>query len=196
MISFNRLIAAIAATATLQLGLMRLVSAQNDTSAWCYDSRFDNPNATASYTVPGFNPPEDRSDSTWTYSVGVVTYNGNTTQRLWINTSPAIQVDSDSLPYQGCILGFTSLAKEPGDEGQDNNGDCKSTLGEECVTALLKSSNEIAKNLSARADEDLQRYKKINKSNFSFESAQCSDFVSNLPSECGNATIDYFSVCE
>ena len=192
MISFNRLVAAIAATAALQLGVTRVVSAQNGDSG-CFDNRFDNLNATASYSVPGFTPPDNASspNSTWTFSTGVVTYDGNTTQRLWINTSPAIQIDSDELPYQGCVVILFGLAAESRGKGQDNDGDCKSFLGQECVASLLKITNEIAKNLSANADEDFQRYNnKFNGSNISFEFVQCGDFISNIPSECAYDSTD------
>ena len=191
MISFNRLVAAIAATATLQLGVMRVVSAQNDDS-WCFDSRFDNLNATASYSVPGFTPPGDASspDSTWTFSTGVVTYDGNITQRLWVNTSPAIQIDSDELPYQGCVIALFDLAVEPREKGQNKDGDCKSSLGQDCVAALLKVTNEIATTLSAHEEEDFQRYNKTPQLNLSFESAQCAEFSIDIPSECGVNTTD------
>ena len=181
MTSLKRLVAAIAATTTLQLGVMRVVSAQNSNDSRCFDTRFDNLNATASYSVPGFAPPGNSSKSTWNFSTGVVTYDGNITQRLWINTSPSIQMDSDSLPYQGCILALYSLVGKP---GEDNNGDCQSSLGQECVAALVKNSNEVAKSLSARADEDAQRYKKLNGSIISLSMAQCTDLASSLPNVC------------
>lgn len=186
MASLNRILAAIAA---VQLGV-RVVSAQNNDS-WCFDSRFENLNATASYPVPGFAPPGDTSssDGTWTFSTGAVNYGGNTTQRLWINTSPAFEVDSSSLPYQGCVLAIYSLAVDASQGGQDNNGDCKSTLGEECVTALLKNTNSIARNLSADAEKDLETYRKNNKSNLSFASQQCFTFpAAAIPEECGNTS--------
>lgn len=188
MTSLTRLVAAIAATATLQLGVTRVVSAQNSNDSWCFDSRFDNLNATASYSVPGFAPPgDDSSKGTWNFSTGVVTYDGNITQRLWINTSPSIQVDSDDLPYQGCILALSGLAGKP---GEDNNGDCTSSLGQECVAALLNNSNEVAKSFSAKAEEDAQKYNRTNRSIRSLSLAQCTDFVATLPNVCQKPSSD------
>ena len=194
--------AAIAVAAGLQLGLMRVVSAQNEDD-WCPDKRFENMNATASYSVPGFSPPGEKDvngDSTWTFSTGTVAYDGNTTQRVWINTSPAIQVDSDSLSYQGCVLALYSLTREaPAGKDQDDkdDGDCKSYLGEECVEAILKNSNDIARNFSTQVDEDLQRFKRGSPLNFSFPFAQCSDFPARaIAEECGDAAQIYSSVGE
>lgn len=182
MASLKRILAAIAA---VQLGV-RVVSAQKNDSL-CIDSRFENLNATASYTVPGFAPPGDSSskDGTWTFSTGAVNYGGNTTQRLWVNTSPEVKVGSDSLPYQGCVLGFFNLATDASKGDQDKKGDCKSTLGEACVTALLKNTNAIARNLSADADKDAKRYRENNDSNFSFGWQQCLTFPARaIPEEC------------
>ena len=179
MASLKRILAAIAA---VQLGV-RVVSAQKNETA-CIDNRYENPNATASYPVPGFAPPGDTSDAgTWTFSTGAVNYGGNTTQRLWVTTSPEVKVDSSSLPYQGCVMAFFNLAADAGDE--DNDGDCKSTLGEACVTALLKNTNAIARNLSAGADTDAKRYRENNDSNFSFGWQQCLTFPATaIPDEC------------
>lgn len=197
--------AAIAVAAALQLGLMKVVSAQNASGNedWCPDKRFENMNATASYSVPGFSPPGENDvngDSTWTFSTGAVAYDGNTTQRVWINTSPAIQVDSDSLPYQGCVLALFSLTKEaPAGKDQDNkdDGDCKSYLGEECVAAILKNSNAVAQNFSTQVDEDSQNFKKGSPSYFSFPFAQCSDFpIRAIPDECGDASQIYSTAGE
>lgn len=186
MISLNRLMAAIAATATLQLGLMRVVSAQNNTtqndSSWCFDSRFDNLNATASYSVPGFKAPGDNSESTWTFSTGVVTYGGNTTRRFWVNTSPAIEVDSDSLPYQGCTIELLDLVAKP---GKENDGDCTSSLGKECVAALLKQTNAKTKIFTTLADQLSPSNKTLGGSNLAPSFAQCAGLVTVLPTECG-----------
>lgn len=188
MTSLNRIIAAIAA---VQLGV-RAVSAQKNDS-FCVDSRFEHLNASASYPFPAFRPPGDTSsnDSTWSLSTGVVTWGGNTTQRIWIDTSPAVEVESSSLPYQGCIIALLSLTADTSEGGQNNNGDCKSTLGEECVTAILKNTNVIARNYSEHAAEDLQMYLKSKSigSNKSFAAVQCENFpLSVIPTECGNHT--------
>lgn len=191
MSSFHRITAA--AIVAVQLGVMRtVVSAQqnNDKHEGCFDPRFDNLNATTSYSVPGFAPPgnvSSSSDSTWTFSTGAVNYGGNTTQRFWVNTSPAIEVDSDSLSYQGCFLAFLSLNKEvPAGEQQDKDGDCTSALGEKCVAAILKNANEIGRNLSADVDEDSKRYNRRPGIDISFSLAQCSDFIiRSIPTECG-----------
>ena len=189
MIPLNRLVAAIAAIATLQLGLMRVVSAQNNSqnnsqndSSWCFDSRFDNLNATASYSVPGFKYPGDNSESTWTVSTGVVAYGGNTSRRLWINTSPAIDVDSDSLPYHGCIIEVLDLVAKP---GKENDGDCTSSLGKECVAALLKQANALTKTLTTLADQNSPFNRLVNGSNINPSLAQCGSLVTVLPTECG-----------
>lgn len=186
MTSRNRLVAAIAAIATLQLGVMRVVSAQNNDQnddSGCFDSRFDNLNATASYLVPGFKAPGDNSKSTWTFSTGVVTYDGNTTQRIWINTSPAIEVDSDSLPYHGCVIALLDLAAKP---GKENDGDCTSSLGKECVAALLKKTNEKTKILTTLADQPSPEFNKnLNGSNISLSQSQCLALGAFLPTECG-----------
>lgn len=189
MTSFHRIVAAFAA---VQLGV-GLVSAQQDDN-WCTDNRFNSLNASASYSVPGFTPPGDTSstNSTWTFSTGVVTWGGgNTTQRIWLNTSPALEVDSSSLPYQGCFIGLLSLTVEALGRGPDSNGDCKPFLGDECVTALLKNANYVAGNYSARPNEELEYNKKptkVNESAISLEYAQCVDFpISAIPSECSNS---------
>lgn len=189
MTSFSRLVAGIAAAATVQLGVLRVVSAQsndpNDNS-WCFDSRFDNLNATASYSVPGFKPPGDSSKSTWTFSTGAVTYDGNTTQRLWINTSPAIQVDSDNLPYQGCIIALLSLVAKPGEK---NNGDCTSSLGKECVAALLEQTNEKTKVFPLLNTQEAYR-NRSEATGVSPSSFQCGFLSSVLPTECGISMTD------
>lgn len=192
MTLFHRIIAA--AIVAAQLGVMRTVvfAQQNtDKEKGCFDSRFDNPNATTSYSVPGFAPPgstsSSSSNSTWTFSTGAVNYGGNTTQRFWVNTSPPIEVNSDSLPYQGCILAFVSLNKKvPVEKQQDKDGDCTSALGEKCVAAILKNANEIGRNLSANMDEDSYRYNRLRGLKFALSVAQCSDFIFNgIPTECG-----------
>lgn len=144
----------VAAIAALQL-VIRFVFAQAKHNP-CFDSRFEEPNANASYSVPGFVSPGDDSsvDSTWTFSIAAVNYNGKPTGRLWINTSPAIQVDSSSLPYEGCMVALFELTKEAPKGGHPNDGDCKSTLGEKCVTALLKKVKLLAQSYSRNADEE------------------------------------------
>ena len=52
-------------------------------------------------------------------------------------------MDSRSLPYQGCVIALFDLTKEAPDGGPDD-GDCNFSLGKQCVTALLKQSNELA----------------------------------------------------
>lgn len=157
----------------------------------CFDPRFDNPNATTSYSVPGFAPPGDNSssDSTWTFSTGAVNYGGNTTQRFWVNTSPPIEVDSDSLSYQGCIFAFLSLAKKVSvGKEQDKDGDCTTALGEKCVAAILKNANEIGRNLSENVNEDSYRYDELREQNFALSAIQCLDFVFEpIPTECAES---------
>ena len=190
MTLFHRITAA--AIVAAQLGVMKIVvSAQQNTDKekGCFDPRFDNPNATASYSVPGFAPPgstSSSSDSTWTFSTGAVHYGGNTTQRFWVNTSPPIEVNSDSLPYQGCIVAFVSLNKKvPVGKQQDKDGDCTTALGEKCVAAILKDANEIGRNLSENVEGDSYVYDNFRERNLALSSAQCSDFVfAGIPTEC------------
>lgn len=193
MTFFHRMIAT--AIVAIQLGVMRIVVSaqqnndQDENRDWCRDPRFDHLNATASYSVSGFAPPGDTSsfsDSTWTFSIGAVNYDGKITQRLWINTSPAIQVDSDSLSYQGCILAFLRLNTEIPAEGEQNkDGDCTSALGEKCVAAILKNANDIGRNLSTNANEDSKRYNRRPVQNIAFPLAQCAEFAFNgYPPEC------------
>lgn len=188
----------VAAVAALQLGV-RIVFAQAKDNP-CFDSRFEKPNSNASYSVPGFASPGDNSsgDSTWTFSIAAVNHNGKPTQRLWINTSPAIQVDSSSLPYEGCMLALFELTKEA-PMGHPNDGDCKSTLGEKCVTALLNKVKLLAQNDSRNADEDSRRWYKNTRLNLSFASARCFNygFSPGIPDEC-NATLggSFAATCE
>lgn len=183
--------------AALRLGLIRVVSAQINNDNWCANSRFDNLDATASYSVPGFAYPGNNNassfsvNSTWTFSTGAVNYINDykiPVQRIWVDTSPVVQVDSDSLPYQGCVLLLLSLTKKVAPEGsQDKNGDCKSVLGEECVSSILNNVNAIAQGIPARTEEDFRQFNQSDSLNYSFEYSQCRSYFvgAAFPDLCG-----------
>lgn len=195
-------------TAALQLGVTSVVSAQINNDNWCANSQFDNLDATASYSVPGFTYPGDNNassisiNSTWTFSTGAVNFPNdyrNPVQRIWVDTSPVVQIDSDSLPYQGCVLFLLSLTNKVAPEGsQDKNGDCKSVLGEECVNSILKNVTAIAQSIPARTEEDFRRFNQSDSLNYSFEYGQCRGYFvgAAFPDVCGPADDLYIGVGE
>lgn len=198
---------------TLQLGMIRAVSAQINNDSWCANSRFDNLDATASYSVPGFAYPENNNNasssssfsnnnSTWTFSTGAVNYINDykiPVQRIWVDTSPVVQLDSDSLPYRGCVLLLLSLTNKVAvGRKQDKNGDCKSILGEECVSSILANVNTIAQGIPARTEKDFRQFNQSDSLNYSFEYSQCRSYFvgAAFPQVCGPVDDLYVGVGE
>ena len=184
-------------TTVLQLGVIRIVSAQINNDNWCANNRFDKLDATASYSVSGFAYPGNNNassfgiNSTWTFSTGAVNYLNDykiPVQRIWVDTSPVVQVDSDSLPYQGCVLLLLSLTNKVAPKGiQDKNGDCKSVLGEEYVSSILKNVTAMAQSIPARTEKDFREFNQSDSDNYSFEYSQCRSYFvgAAFPDVCG-----------
>lgn len=151
--------------------------AQNSTSSDCYSYEEFGPdgsvyNASGSYQVLGFQEPRNRTTpSNWTYNYAIrADKDGDSWSGVSIETSDGRDIGSPDRPYVGCISIILGLPQSTNKRGQDDNGDCKETFDESCVSAFLSMVNTAAGERSRNGD-DAQRI--------------CSSLASTtIPEEC------------
>lgn len=162
------------------------VSQDNNTANGCYQNSavkqfheaLQHPNASASYKLPSFTPPENTSipPGDWAWNTTVTVRNNTITQSFSIDTPTLKDVDDEDIPYGLCAMAFYDLPRETSLQGQDDIGDCKSTLSQDCVDALVQSANTTAASFSAGAESSHDVSDLC--------SRMLSQFSINIPSEC------------
>ncbi|KAL9612351.1 MAG: hypothetical protein Q9167_003038 [Letrouitia subvulpina] len=137
------------------------VGQDNDTATGCsqngagsqFHKALQHPNASASYKLPSFTPPGKTSipPGDWAWNTTITVLNNTITQSFSIDTPTLKDIDDDDIPYEICAMAIYNLPKEKSLQGQDDNGDCKSTLSQDCVNALVQLVNTTAASFSAGA---------------------------------------------
>lgn len=97
------------------------------------------PNVTASYSRPSFHPQQNGSFplSNWTYNTAIyVDQYELVTQEFWIETPNLRGFNSSEVPFSICTIAFEGLPKDVYSKGQNDTGDCLSTLNQDCVKAI------------------------------------------------------------
>ena len=104
-------------------------------------------NASGTYSIPGFSAPESPpSTANWTYNTVVrVGPSGAFNTRFSIDTPAGTpNITSPHLPYLGCVVAFPHLPRETIQHGQDDTGDCLTTLDQQCVDDFLAAAKARA----------------------------------------------------
>lgn len=125
---------------------------QNSAVKWFHEA-LQHPNASASYKLPSFTPPGNTSlpPGDWTWNTTVTVLNNTITQSFSIDTPTLKDVDNENIPYELCAMAFYDLPRETSLQGQNDNGDCKSTLSQDCVDAVVQSANSTAASFTTAA---------------------------------------------
>ncbi|KAL8827959.1 MAG: hypothetical protein Q9191_002865 [Dirinaria sp. TL-2023a] len=142
--------------------LAKLVLSQGNSTGplgtGCHSSAYDDinqallrPNATGSYSRPSPFSSDNTSipAGDWTWNTAIIVKGDNQVWQEWWVETPALEgVKDRDIPFQVCAIGFDGLPRKTYSNGQDDPGDCSSTLDQECVTALTKlASQSSGKNL-------------------------------------------------
>lgn len=103
-------------------------------------------NATGSVSTAAFDPTASGSSSAnWTWNVGLSTI-GTMRQIFWIDG--ADELYKDDVPFDGCVLIVMSLPLNISRRGENDNGDCVATLGQQCVSDLRNQYASVARSRS------------------------------------------------
>ncbi|KAL8846710.1 MAG: hypothetical protein Q9221_008214 [Calogaya cf. arnoldii] len=100
--------------------------APRSAQVWQFGENGTDYNASASYQVPGLNYPETRSTN-WTYNAAISLIDDIYQRTIWIDTPDNTDIESQVLPYRGCL---SVLGIVPVEQGQTNNGDCSARFDE------------------------------------------------------------------
>lgn len=117
---------------------------------------FLTPNATGFASFKHFHELINRNDTpgtvqpspakrTWTWSMSVaeiaLTDGGGfeTGRSFWLNTSPVLNLSASDPRWNTCILAFPHISQDLAKKGQDDDGSCSTTLGNDCLDALTES---------------------------------------------------------
>lgn len=115
-------------------------SSTNKTCNANSDSDFNqarlHPNATGSYTGPGFSS-NTSTDDVWIYNISIHVTEGNQIWQDFSVDTPSLKgvKDSDN-PFQLCAIAFNNLPRSTYIKGQQDSGDCNHTLNPACTEAL------------------------------------------------------------
>ena len=142
--------------ATLSISLAKVALAQNNSTGSLgagyhsavdddLDQAFIRPNATGSYRRPSSFPPNNTlipaGDWIWNTAIIVKTDN-QIAQEFWIDTPTLKGLKNRDIPFQVCVIAFEGLTRSTYSKGQDDAGDCLSTLNQDCVTALTRMASQ------------------------------------------------------
>ena len=100
------------------------------------------PNATGSYSTPALSRPRKATNITisaggWTWNTAIIVNDYNQIWReFWIETFNLQGLKNIDIPFQGCVAGFDALPRSNYIRGQNDSGDCLSTLNQDCVNAI------------------------------------------------------------
>ncbi|KAL8656886.1 MAG: hypothetical protein Q9226_002467 [Calogaya cf. arnoldii] len=107
---------------------------------WQFGENGTDYNASASYQVLGFYYPAT-GPANWTYNAAISLIGDAYQRTVWIDTPDNTDVESQVLPYRGCL---SVLGTIPVEQGQTDNGDCTATFVEACVAAMIDAANQQA----------------------------------------------------
>ncbi|KAL8742081.1 MAG: hypothetical protein Q9190_005388 [Brigantiaea leucoxantha] len=148
------------------------------------DQAIQHPNASASYSLPSFSPPGDTKipSGNWTWNTAVTVSDNQIWQSWWIDTPSLKNLDNTDIPYEVCALALDDLPRSISLQGQDDNGNCLSTLNQGCVDALVRLANTTAAGLRSSSGSS------------STTIDPCGNFLnqilSNTPEECQSFSVD------
>ncbi|KAL8678491.1 MAG: hypothetical protein Q9186_005161 [Xanthomendoza sp. 1 TL-2023] len=117
-------------------------------------------NASATYPIPAFIPPNDPTEPhNWTYHTAILVNTKSSMQTLWIDDPASTsnndtKITSKSLPYIGCLVAFFGLPHDTVMRGQEDTGDCTKTFDQECVNAVLAGAKEAGALVSGTMGND------------------------------------------
>lgn len=130
-------------------------------------SRWQTPNASASYPIPGISYTNNSITSTpetdWTVSITLTnwTTNGAGYSPIFWLAPPLAQPGSPAptapkVPYAGCASTIYGFPDNVNAAGETDIGDCTKLLDRDCVTALHEQSLAQAKSASTAANTTLE----------------------------------------
>ncbi|KAL6851177.1 hypothetical protein ACO1O0_008305 [Amphichorda felina] len=158
--SITTLQLALAPPVLARRALLRTGEAMVEVSDQAWESGLRNPNATGSVPVVGFNvsrpwPARDTRDDDWTLDAKLVAdlptkweEDGEFYTGISLTLSPPDYLvkklgngtevlDVDITTWQGCVTIITNLPEEVQEQGYDDDGSCRSVLGDNCVDDYL-----------------------------------------------------------
>jgi hypothetical protein len=145
----------------------------------CSDPGLASPNGTGQVTFDGFATPGPSAPSpgTWTYTISVAQNMFLSGYQMWtyfgLKTSTNISLESQSLPYAGCVLIFDPLPSNITSKYPDTkNGNCVPQLGNDCVNAFIEKMANISSTLSGNASGQTNK------------ATTCGAFYNSIPDVC------------